>query len=494
MRSADYWRRRFEALEAMTTASSDQAIRDMERIFSNAQRDLQNQISGFYDRFATNNQIDLAEAKRLLNTRELAEFRWTVDEYIDFAKRNTVSGAWTQQLTNASIRQRVSRLEALQLQNQHTLEKMFGNQVDQMDALMKKQLLNNYNHAMFEMQKGFNVGWDVAGIPERQIQAIMNRPWTVDKMTFSDRIWRDKDRLVNELQAQLTQGLIANTSKRVLIRNIADKLGTSRSNAARLVRTESAAMASIADEQMYREFGVEMFEFLATLDKRTSEQCRDMDGRVIRMADFEIGVTAPPLHPYCRSTTVPWFEDDTGERAARGEDGQTYYVPSDMTYKHWHSKHVEPNTFTEHDAEVVNRYIGGEAFVLNEKLRNGIPLTPDEKDWTDRLNLALSKRPDFNGTVHRAISITNRDKLTQFADTHKIGDIVEYPAFTSFSKSTNHNPDANIQLHVRSRTGKDISSINTIEREVLYPTNSRFKVTARRVGNGGIHIFELEEE
>ncbi len=46
--------------------------------------------------------------------------------------------------------------------------------------------------------------------------------------------------------------------------------------------------------------------------------------------------TAPPFHVYCRSTTVPAFDDEfdlIGERAARGEDGNTYYVPSTMTYK-----------------------------------------------------------------------------------------------------------------------------------------------------------------
>ena len=36
------------------------------------------------------------------------------------------------------------------------------------------------------------------------------------------------------------------------------------------------------------------------------------------------------------------FEDeDYGERAARGADGKTYYVPADMTYKDWEKTFVE---------------------------------------------------------------------------------------------------------------------------------------------------------
>ena len=61
------------------------------------------------------------------------------------------------------------------------------------------------------------------------------------------------------------------------------------------------------------------------------------------MKEFEPGVTAPPFHVNCRSTTAPYFDDEfsLGERAARGEDGKTYYVPSDMTYKEWKGKQEE---------------------------------------------------------------------------------------------------------------------------------------------------------
>ena len=341
MRNADYWQRRFEGIENMTAITSDEAIRNMERIFSNAQSDLQNQIAGWYDRFATNNQIDLQEARRLLNSRELQEFRWTVDEYIAHAKANTVSGAWVRQLENASARVHISRLEALHLQTQHTMERLFGNQLDAVDGIMKRQFLDNFHHTMFEVQSGLNIGWDIAGIPEAQLQALMNRPWTLDNLTFSDRIWRDKNRLVNELQTQLTQGLIAGTPPNAMINNIASAMGTTKSNAARLVMTESAAFAAVAHEAAYRELEVELIRILATLDKKTSDICRQMDGKVIRMAEYQIGVTVPPFHPWCRSTTVPHFDDNAGMRAARDENGKTYYVPNDMNYNEWKQTFVD---------------------------------------------------------------------------------------------------------------------------------------------------------
>ena len=60
------------------------------------------------------------------------------------------------------------------------------------------------------------------------------------------------------------------------------------------------------------------------------------------MNDYKVGVTAPPFHPNCRTCTCPYFDDDflKGDRAARGKDGKTYYVPSDMKYSEWKEKYV----------------------------------------------------------------------------------------------------------------------------------------------------------
>ena len=66
-----------------------------------------------------------------------------------------------------------------------------------------------------------------------------------------------------------------------------------------------------------------------------------LDGQVYPMNKYEIGVTAPPFHPWCRGATAPYFEDmqGIGERWARDpKTGKTYTVPGSMTYKQWAAK------------------------------------------------------------------------------------------------------------------------------------------------------------
>lgn len=41
------------------------------------------------------------------------------------------------------------------------------------------------------------------------------------------------------------------------------------------------------------------------------------------------------FHPWCRTVTVPYFEDNYTERFARGADGKVDYVDGDMKYEDW---------------------------------------------------------------------------------------------------------------------------------------------------------------
>jgi len=63
--------------------------------------------------------------------------------------------------------------------------------------------------------------------------------------------------------------------------------------------------------------------------------CQEQDGKVYPLAEAVVGINYPPLHPWCRSTTIPYFEDLGGERIAKDADGTRYYVPGDMTYEEW---------------------------------------------------------------------------------------------------------------------------------------------------------------
>ena len=344
-RTAAYWKKRFEALEAASNAYGQQAFRQIEPAFDKAQREIQKQIESWYGRFAKNNNITMQEARKLLSTTELKEFRWDVKEYIKYGRENDLNQAWMKELENASARVHVNRLEALKIRTQHAAEVAFGNEIDCIDAMARKVYTEDYYHTIYEVQKGFGIGWEIGQIDERKLEALISKPWAADGKNFSERVWQQRSQLVSELHTQLTRTCILGKAPDDAINAISKKFNVTKNQAGRLVMTEQAYFHSVAQQKAFEDLDVEEFEVVATLDSHTSEICQEMDGKHFPMKDYQPGVTAPPFHVWCRSVTVPWFEDNyTGERAARDEDGNTYYVPDSMTYKDWKQSMVDGDT------------------------------------------------------------------------------------------------------------------------------------------------------
>lgn len=344
MPNSSYWKERFKQLEAAQNRKGVDTYLEIENQYRQAQKEIEGKINTWYQRFATNNNLSMAEARRMLRDKELAELKWNVKDYIKQGQANAFNGQWIKELENASARFHISRLEALKLQTQQSLELMFGNQLDSIDTAMKRIYLDGYYHTAYELQKGFGIGWDIAGLDQRKIEKVIRKPWAVDSKNFSERIWGNKEKLISEVHREITQDIMLGRDPQKAIDNISKKMNTSKVNAGRLIMTEEAYFSSAAQKDCFHDLGIEQYEIVATLDSHTSDICQNLDGQVFPMKDFEPGVTAPPFHVYCRSTTVPYFEEDfgqVGKRAARGEDGKTYYVSADMTYKEWKKSFVD---------------------------------------------------------------------------------------------------------------------------------------------------------
>lgn len=344
MNNAEYWKLRFEQLEQAQNQKGVKAYADIERQYKEAQKQLEGQIARWYRRFATNNGISLAEARQYLKGADLKEFKWDVQEYIKYGQDNALNSGWMKELENASAKYHISKLEALKVQTQHSLEVMYAKQFGTMHGALSDAFESGYYHTAYELQHGFNVGWDIAGLDQAQIEKVLAKPWAADGYNFSERIWGNKNKLISEVHNELSRNIMLGADPQKAIDSLAKKMNTSKNNAGRLVMTEEAYFSSAAQKDCFESLGVEQYEIVATLDSHTSDICRSLDGKHFPMKDYQPGVTAPPFHVYCRSTTVPYFDEqfDIGERAARDEEtGKTYYIPDDVNYQEWKETFVD---------------------------------------------------------------------------------------------------------------------------------------------------------
>jgi SPP1 gp7 family putative phage head morphogenesis protein len=210
-----------------------------------------------------------------------------------------------------------------------------------------------YSRSLYDIQHATSIGFQGVGVPRRALDTILKSKWAGD--TFSQSVWANRDATYSLMDKALMEvssmGKLSDPTMKDL-RGMVDLnkwKGQAKSKfkdatqyqkyaANRLIRTESAYVANQTTAIAYEECEIEKYEYMATLDSRTSQKCGDLDGQIFDLKDKEVGVNYPPAHPHCRSSVAPVIDGLTREgltRAARDKDGKSTYVPRDMKYQEW---------------------------------------------------------------------------------------------------------------------------------------------------------------
>ena len=342
---SQYWKDRAIELENQTHQISNNGYKELIPAFDKAHKEIQAKIDMWLSRIADNNSVTLERAKEMLDNKELKDFRMSLTEYINYGMENALNQKWIKELENASAKHHIDKLTALKMELEAEYQKLFNSEEQTVSETIKEAYKDRYYRTAYEFEKVFKIKNSIGTINEKKLSQIINKPWAADGSNFSDRIWVKKDQMIDNLYKELVRELVTGESLKDAIDHMTRFVNNSYKNAkycaARLIQTEAAYFSSKSQQQCYNDLAVEEYEIVATLDSHTSDICRGRDGEHHKMSEYEAGVTAPPFHVFCRSTTCPYFNDEftkNDERAARGTDEKTENVSAKLTYKEWLNK------------------------------------------------------------------------------------------------------------------------------------------------------------
>ena len=396
MKNNEYWAKRFKALEERSNEEAQKCVAESVKLIDDAIIQIDKDITYWLKRFADNNNMTLAEAKKAITNKELKELGWDVEEYIRKGYANSYLGNWDKELENASAKYHITRLDAIKMQMMLFCDKAFADITENVTQTLSNVYKDVYYRTAFEVQKGIGVGFSFAQVDERRLKLILEKPWAIDGTNFSERIWGTyRPKLTNKLQQALTDWCVRGTDPKKLARQLSYESNVAQSACNTLIRTETAQICTRAEMDSYDELGVEKYSVLETLDGKTCDMCADMDSKIFNRDDFEIGITAPPFHPRCRGTTIPEVTDELlkqgRKRAARDpETGKTIYI-DDMSYTDWKEKFVSNDKFTsannddiiKSERRMSNRLRTSPSHILTDSEINEI------KEYSSELNIPI---------------------------------------------------------------------------------------------------------
>lgn len=415
-----YWTLRSRQRMAEYHRDADKTIKTVTAAYDKAQSDLSLEIDKIFKTYANNGKMDPKIAAKMLNEpvspREWAALKRRLPGIQDPDIRRDVLS----RLNAPAYKARITRLQMLREQIYLGSKEIADVEIRTSRRAYIKVIDDAYYRHMFDIQRGLGIGFDFAQMPNSTVQEILTNPWSGQQ--FSSRVWANTDVLANNLTNIMTAGFMSGAGNRQMVKELMEAMSSGKFAATRLIRTEYTYMANAAEMQSYKAAEIDQYIYVATLDSRTSLQCRKADRQVFFVKDAMPGKNMPPLHAFCRSTTRAYFGPDTlagiQRRARDPVTGETQLVPASINYQQWHEKYV----VGKHGADRIN--------TIEKQLQNRASDKNQHKDFKKLLGkdapqsfsefqeMKYNKRNDWS-VLKRQASTFQGINNTTFSDEYK---------------------------------------------------------------------------
>lgn len=293
-RRKTYWEKRMEQLYNAQEKRNKRLEKQLRKEYLRIEQQIKKEIARYYQEYGKDNVI---EYRKLVQRLSSSERDLLYRNYEEFARRNP---QYAHLMPIRETIYQLNRLEGLQLSIRMMMVELGAFEEEGFRKLLEEVYRNGYL-ATF---KGLPNAPAFFNINDITLQQTLNEKW-INGENFSDRIWANKERLINLLNNEIRDGFIRGDDYRTMSKILQHRMDVGANEALRLIVTESSFALNQANKQAFIDAGIEEYEITAVLDSRTSPMCRSLNGKRFRFEDAKVGINYPPFHPWCRTTVIP---------------------------------------------------------------------------------------------------------------------------------------------------------------------------------------------
>ena len=348
-KNRDYWEERQVKREAKAFTTIQDIEKEYKIALEKAKQDINKEISRITTAYMNDNILNYNETLKLLKGDDYKVWKKDLHDYIKEYKNLLKTAPLDAQklyleIETLSAKSRISHLDSLKAQIDMEFTKLiFG-----VEDSSKNALNSVYRDTFIEVTKDLGIN---AIVSRDKIKAVLDRPWS--GANFSERLWTNTDKLAQTVKQEIVNGMIQGINLKTMSKRVSERFETAKKNdVERLLRTEVNYVLNQATLDGYKEAGIEKYEFSATLDSRTSQICSELNGEIFEIKKIAVGLNYPPMHPRCRSTTIPIIDYESLIKQGREEIGEKDNNDNEPLTNNENrsinkeSKEPIPNTFT----------------------------------------------------------------------------------------------------------------------------------------------------
>ena len=318
-KNRDYWEERQVKREAKAFTTIQDIEKEYKIALEKAKQNINKELSRIGTTYMKDNNLSYHDALNLLKGDEYKvwqkDLRDYMKEYNNLLKTAPLEAKKLYlEIETLAARSRMSHLDSLKAQIDMEMVKLiFG-----VEDSAKNGLASVYRDTFIEVTKDLGIN---AIVSRDKIKAVLDRPWS--GANFSERLWSNTDKLAQTVKQEIVNGMIQGINLKTMTKRVSERFETAKKNdVERLLRTEVNYVLNQATLDGYKEAGIEKYEFSATLDSRTSQICSELHGEVFEIKKIAVGLNYPPMHPRCRSTTIPIIDYESLVKQGKEEIGE----------------------------------------------------------------------------------------------------------------------------------------------------------------------------
>ena len=353
MKNEKYWKKRQEEKLSSILNDAQVASEYVSDIYSKASLFTQSKINGIFEKYRDGHGLSNADAKEMLDSlisdRDYNQIKRILENNPKTKQRKEL----LKKLDTPPYQYRIKRLENMQSQLDKLMNEVYKVEKDVSTDCYINSAFNAYYRNVYNLQKGMKVAYQFDMLDPELIDSMLKSRWS--GKNYSNRIWDNTNALAESLKDEMLMGVLTNKTEKEMADTIMNKFAVGTYQARRLIQTESAAMTAFADQQAFKDAGIEKEMFIAVHDSRTSQICQHHDRSIVEIAKAKVGVNVPPLHPNCRSHMIPYIEGVTDAMKKRQRNPVTNkdeVVDVSENYDQWLKRQQE-----EHGVDTVNSFM-----------------------------------------------------------------------------------------------------------------------------------------
>lgn len=353
MKNEKYWKERQEEKLSSILNDAQVASEYVSDIYSKASLYTQSKINGIFEKYRDGHGLSNADAKEMLDSlisdRDYNQIKRILENNPKTKQRKEL----LKKLDTPPYQYRIKRLENMQSQLDKLMNEVYKVEKDVSTDCYINSAFNAYYRNVYNLQKGMKVAYQFDMLDPELIDSMLKSRWS--GKNYSNRIWDNTNALAESLKDEMLMGVLTNKTEKEMADTIMNKFAVGAYQARRLIQTESAAMTAFADQQAFKDAGIEKEMFIAVHDSRTSQICQHHDRSIVEIAKAKVGVNVPPLHPNCRSHMIPYIEGVTDAMKKRQRNPVTNkdeVVDVSENYDQWLKRQQE-----EHGVDTVNSFM-----------------------------------------------------------------------------------------------------------------------------------------